>query len=152
MSSPACSGLASVLVACALASFASAAPASGDEAAARPPSPAVQARIAQFNQGLAAFRAGSELLVAELDQIPVYAPKSEASRACYDKVLPDVDPLMEEAKATKTALTSGHQCTVESDDACWMPVFDKVDARLAAVTARVGEVRAALAACRTPAG
>lgn len=140
-------GFVAALVACgAIASFASAAPASGSEEAA--PSPAVQARITQFNNGLAAFRAGSELLVAELDQIPVYAPKSEASRACYDQVLPTVDPLMEEAKATPELLRTGHQCTIESDDACWMPVFDRLDARLADVTSRLGEVRASFEACR----
>ena len=143
-------GFVSALVAFgAIASFASAAPASGSaEAAPRPPSAAVQERISQFKIGLATFSASSVLLVAELDQIPAHAPKSEASRACYAEVLPAVDPLMADAKATKGVLTTGHQCTVDSDDACWMPVFDKADARLADVTSRMRDLRTSLEACR----
>ena len=143
-------GFAGALVACgAIASFASASPASeGAEAATPPPSPAVQQRISQFKIGLANFGASSVRLVAELDEIPVHAPRSEANRACYDEVLPAVEPLMAEAKATPELLKTGHQCTLESDDACWMPVFDKVDAGLAGVISGVDEVTAALEACR----
>jgi len=143
-------GFVSALVAfVAIASFASAAPASGSaEAAPRPPSPAVQERISQFKIGLATFSASSVLLTAELDQIPAHAPKSEASRACYAEVLPAVDPLMADAKATPSVLITGHQCTVDSDDACWMPVFDRADAKLANVTSRMGELRTSLEACR----
>ena len=146
MSSPRFSSVVSALVAfAAIASFAS----SADSAEApRPPSPAVQERISQFKIGLATFGAISTLLVSELDQVPAHAPKSEASRACYDGVLPAVDPLMADAKATKTVLASGHQCTVDSDDACWMPVFDKADAKLADVISRSRGLRASLEACR----
>jgi len=141
--------VASALVAlAAIASFASPAPASDSAEAPRPPSPAVQERIAQFKIGLATFGAISTLLVSELDQVPAHAPKTEASRACYDEVLPTVDPLMADAKATKTVLTGGHQCTVDSDDACWMPVFDKADAKLADVISRSRELRASLETCR----
>ena len=142
-------GFVSAMVAFATASFASAAQASGSaEAAPRPPSPAVQERISQFKIGLATFRASSVLLTAELGQVPAHAQKSEASRACYDVVVPAVDPLMADAKAIPSVLTSGHQCTIDSDDECWMPVFDKVDAKLADVTSRSGKLRASLEACR----
>ena len=143
-------GFVSALVAFgAIASFAYAAPASGgSDAAPRPPSPAVQERIAQFKIGLATFGASSVLVTAELDQIPAHAPKSEASRACYAEVLPAVDQLMLDAKATPSVMMTGHQCTVDSDDACWMPVFDKADAKLADVTSRARELRTSLEACR----
>lgn len=143
-------GLVAAWLACgAIASFASAAPASeGAEAAPPEPSPAVQERISQFKIGLANYGASSVRLVAELDEIPNHAPRSEARRACYDQVLPVVEPLLDEAKATPQLLETGHQCTLESDDACWMPVFDKVDAALADVISRMDDVTGALEACR----
>ena len=149
MYSPKTVGFVSALIAFgAIASFAYAAPASGSGEIAQLPSPAVQERASQFKIGLATFGATSELLKAELDQIPTHAPKSEAIRACYEEVLPAVEPLMADAKTTPSLLRAGHQCTVDSDDACWMPVFDKVDAKLADVTSRSRELRASLEACR----
>lgn len=148
--SPKSSCFASVLLAIgAIAPVASAMPASeGADAAARLPSPAVQERITRFNSGLAKFRAGSALVVAELDQVPAHAPRSEASRACYDEVIPAIDVAMDDAQAAPKVLSTGHQCTLDSDDACWMPVFDKVDVQLADVISRIDGVTDALAACR----
>ena len=133
----------------AVASFASAAPAADNaQTPSRPPSAAVQKRISQLNLGLADFRAATTLLVAELDAVPAHAPRSDASRVCYDQALPAVDPIMDDVQATKQFFNTGHQCTVDSDDACWMPVFDRFDAKLADVMSRLGKLQVSLEACR----
>ena len=112
-------------------------------------SPAIQTRVVQHQQAAIVFASITMLLEAEMEQVPQRSSRSERALMCYRKLSPALGAFGTEAALLSDAFTVGHSCSGNSPDACWLPVFDRADQRLEAVTSQAQDLYKDLAHCRS---
>ena len=112
-------------------------------------SPAIQMRVTQYQQAATVFDGITLLLEAEMEQVPERSSRSERALMCCRRLSPALGAFGTEATSLSDAFTLGHSCDGNSPDACWLPVFDRADQRLGAVTSQAQDLYKDLVHCRS---